>query len=96
MCVRQLFSLFCLAIFFPFPFQPCFHVATIFNSSQILHICKNVQPRVWGAESPSSFACEQKSTKWVFVLHGETCPLSEFSDKKQVSPALLKTHFRGF
>ena len=73
MCVRKLFFLFCLAIFFPFLFRPCFHVATIFNSSQILHICQNVQPRVWGAESPSSFVCEQKSTKWVFVLHGETC-----------------------
>ena len=42
--------------FLYFPWQFCCHAAAVFNSSQIdLHL-KNVKPRVWGAESPSSFA----------------------------------------
>ncbi len=39
-----------------FPWQFCCHAAAVFNSSQITLHLQNVKPRVWGAESPSSFA----------------------------------------
>ncbi len=60
-------SFFGLAMFFPFLWQPCRHAVTIFNRSRILHICKNVKPRVWGAESQSSFVSLSTIQRFYFL-----------------------------
>ncbi len=44
------------------------------NRSQTAHFFeKCAEPRVWGAESPSSLPEYENPRKWVFVLQGESC-----------------------
>lgn len=53
------------------------------------HIRRMCQPRVWGAESPSSLPDNPKATEWVLSYSGETC--SESLWKK---PSIIKAELR--